>query len=139
LSSDAFWTFSPYEVDEESSWRIITIFASKNGSVCCEVRTYFESYPFARFTKKISGRIITIYVSENEVDCSEVQTHFGSSLPTSFADKVLGTYSRFLHPKTKLFAVKFRRFLEVLCLQGLQKNFWVHFHDLCVRKRSCFL
>ena len=39
----------------------------------------------------------------------------------------------------KLFAVKFRRILEVLCLQGLQKNFWAHFHDLCVQKWSCFL
>jgi len=67
LSSDAFWKFSPYEVYEESSWRIITIFASKNGGVCREVETHFESCPLAMFTK----------------------------------------------------------------------NFWVHFHDLYVRKRSC--
>jgi len=37
-------------------------------------------------------------------------------------------------PKMKLFAVQFRRILEVLCLQGLQKKFWAHFHDLCVQK-----
>jgi len=44
-----------------------------------------------------------------------------------------------MRPKTKLMAVKFRRILEVLCLQGLQKKFWAPFHDLCVQKRSCLL
>jgi len=53
--------------------------------------------------------------------------------------KVLGALSRFLRPKTKLFAVKFRRILEVLCLQGLQIKLWAHFHDLSVKKWSCFL
>jgi len=75
-------------------------------------------------------------VSENEVVCSEVQTHFGSSLPANFAEKVLGAYSRFLRPKTKLFAVKFRRILEVLRIQELQKDFRAHFHHFCVQKRS---
>jgi len=61
-------------------------------------------------------------VSENEAVCNEVQTHFGSSLLASFAEKVLGEYSRFMRPKTKLFAVEFRCILEVLCLQGLHKK-----------------
>jgi len=52
-------------------------------------------------------------VSENEAVCNEVQTHFGSSLLASFAEKVLGAYSRFMRPKTKLFVVEFRRILEV--------------------------
>ena len=69
--------------------------------------------------KKISGRIIMIYVSENKVVCSEVQTHFGSSLPESFAEKVLGAYSRFLRPKMKLFTAKFRHDLEVFALRGI--------------------
>ena len=34
---------------------------------------------------------------------------------------------------------KFRRVLEILRLQGLQKKFWVHFHDSCVQKRSNML
>jgi len=34
----------------------------------------------------------------------------------------MGAFSRFLRPKSKLFAVKFRPILEVLCLQGLQKK-----------------
>jgi len=56
-----------------------------------------------------------------------------------FMKKVLGTLSRLLHPKTKLFSVKCRRNLEVLCLQGLQKTFIAQFHDLRVQKRSCLL
>jgi len=55
FSSDAFWKFSPHEVYEESSWRIITIFASKNEAVCREVQTHFENTPLARFTKKFLG------------------------------------------------------------------------------------
>jgi len=80
LSSDALWKFSPNEVYEESSWRIITIFASRNGAVCRGVQTHFESSPLVMFTKKF-----------------------------------LGAFSRFMHPKMKLFAVKFRRIFEVLC------------------------
>ena len=64
---------------------------------------------------------------------------FWSSLPASFIEKVLGTISRFVHAKTKLFEVRFRRILEVLRMQVLKKKFWVWFHDLCVQKRSCFL
>ena len=41
--------------------------------------------------------------------------------------------------KTKLFAVKFRRILEVLYLQELQKKFCAHFHDPCVQIWSCFV
>jgi len=44
-----------------------------------------------------------------------------------------------MRPKTKLFAMKFRRILEVLCLQDLQKKLWAQFHDLFVEKRSCLL
>ena len=66
---------------------------------------------------KCSGRIFTIYASKNEAVCPEIQTHFRSSLPASFTEKVLGTISRFVRPKTKLFEVKFRRILKVLRLQ----------------------
>ena len=59
--------------------------------------------------------------------------------PCEVYKTVLGTLLPFLHPKTKLFAVNFRRILDVLHLQGLQRNFWAHFHDLYVQKRSCFL
>jgi len=48
--------------------------------------------------------------------------HSGSSLPASFEEEVVGTIPRFVRSKTKLFAVKFRRILEVLCLQDLQKK-----------------
>jgi len=57
-------------------------------------------------------------VSENEAVCSEVQTHFGRSLPASFAEKLLGAFSRFMRPKTKQFAMKFRRILEVFPVEA---------------------
>jgi len=38
----------------------------------------------------------------------------------------------------KLFAVHSRRHSDVFALWGLWKNFWTHFHDLCVQERSCF-
>jgi len=83
---------------------------------------------------KCSGRIFTICASKNEAVCCEIETHFESSLPASFKEKVLGAISQFVRPKTKLFEVKFRRILEVLGMQVLQKKFWAQFHDLCVQK-----
>jgi len=70
------------------------------------------------FTEKVVGAIPR-FVSKNEAVCCEVQTHFGSSRLASFIKKVLGAFSRFMRPKTKLFAVKFMRILEVLALRGL--------------------
>jgi len=49
-------------------------------------------------------------------------THFGSSLPALFTEKVLGAISRVVHPKTKRFAVKFRRILEVLPCNVYKKS-----------------
>jgi len=54
--------------------------------------------------------------------CFEVHTHFGSSLLVRYTEEVMGALSRFMRPKTNPFAAKFRRTLEVLCLQGLQKK-----------------
>jgi len=42
--------------------------------------------------------------------------------PCQLDKNVLGAFSQFLRPKTKVFAVKFRCILEVLCLQSLQKK-----------------
>ena len=62
--------------------------------------------------KKSSGRIFSIFASKNYGICREVQTHLGSPLPASFTEKVLGAISRVVRPKTKMkrFAVKFRRY-----------------------------
>jgi len=70
------------------------------------------------------------------VSC-EMQTHFRSFPPERFTEKVLGAISRFMRPKAKLFAVKYRGILDVVHLQGLQKKFWAHGHDFCIQKRSC--
>ena len=67
--------------------------------------------------------------------------------------EVLGAFSRFLHLKSKLFAMKFRCIFWVIRLQSLQKcfgrifevstlqvkkKFWAHFLDFCVQKRRYF-
>jgi len=88
--------------------------------------------------KKSSGRIFPIYASKNEAVYRGVQTHFESFRLLSFIKKVVAAFCRFMRPKTKLFAVKFRRIPEALCLQVLKKKLWAQFHDLCVQKRSCF-
>jgi len=79
----------------------------------------------------------SIYASKNEAVCREIQTHVRSFRPASFAEKVLGAISRFMCPKTKLFAVNFRRIFEALRLQDSQRKFWAHIYDLFVQKRSC--
>jgi len=43
-------------------------------------------------------------------------------LPARLAEKVVGAIPRFVHPKTKLFAVKFIRSLEIFALLALQKR-----------------
>ena len=69
----------------------------------------------------------------------EVQMYFGNLRLVSFIKKIFGAISRFVRPKTKVLAVKFRRILQVLHLQGLQKLFWMHFHNLCVHKWTFLL
>jgi len=79
----------------------------------------FQKFSQNELYEKSSGRIFTIYASKNEAVCREVETHFGSYPLVRFTKKVLGARSRFMRPKTKLFAVKFRRIVEVLRLQDL--------------------
>jgi len=82
----------------------------------------FWKFSARKFHRKCSGRNSTICASKNESVCREVQTNFGSSLPPRFTEKVVGAIPRFVRPKTKLFAVKFRRILEVLWLQGFTEK-----------------
>ena len=138
-SSDEFWKFSASKIYRKSCGRNSTICASKNEAVCREIQTHSGSSLAARFYRKSSRRNSTICVSKIEAVCCEIETHSGSSLPERFTEKVVGAIPQFMLPKTKLFAVEFRRILEVLCLQILQKMFWAQFHELCVQKQSCFL
>jgi len=48
--------------------------------------------------------------------------------------KCSGQFLTIYASKKKLFAVKFRRIVDVLCLHVLQKRFWAQFLDLCVQK-----
>ena len=99
----------------------------------------FWKFSSCTLCKKSSGRIFLIFASKNEAVCREAQTHFGSSRLARFMKNVLGAFSRFVRPITKLFAVKFRRISELLWLQVLQKKFWALLHDLCVQKWSSLL
>jgi len=65
------------------------------------------------------GYIFTSYVSKNEAVSCEVQMHFGRFHLARFIKNVLGALSRFMCPKTKLFATKFKRILEVFFVQAL--------------------
>ena len=72
--------------------------------------------------EKSSGRIFPICASKNEVVCCEIQAHFGSSLPASFKEKVVSAIPQFMRPKTKLFAVRFRRMLELSRFKLYEKS-----------------
>ena len=137
-SSDAFWNSLPACFAEKILGASYSRFLYPKMKLfnCREVQTHFGSFRFARNIKSF-GANFTIFASKNEAVCREVQTHFWSSLCASFAEKVLGALFRFMCPKMKLFAVKFRRIFEVLCLLVLQKRFWAHYNDFCVQKRSC--
>ena len=84
----------------------------------------FSKFSAYKVYRKSSGRNSTICASKNEAVCCEIQTHFGSYLPASFTEKDVGAIPRFVRPKSKRCAVKFRRISKVLCLQGSQKKFW---------------
>jgi len=73
--------------------------------------------------QKCVGRIFTIFACKNEAVCIEVQTHFGGFHLATSQKKVLSAFSRYLRPETKVFSAKYRRILEVVCLQVLQKKF----------------
>jgi len=105
---------------------------AKTKLLAVKSRRIFEVFTLQ--VKKGSRRIFSIFASKNEGISREVQTHFGSTLPASFTEKVLGAISRVVRPKTKQFAVKFKRILKSSALQDLQKKFWTHFRDFCVQK-----
>jgi len=102
----------------KNSGPIFTIYASKHEAFCREVDALWK-YSACILYKKNHGHIFMIYASKNEAVCCEVETHFGSSPLARFTKKILGTFSRFMHPKAKLFAVMFIRIWDVFALQGL--------------------
>jgi len=79
----------------------------------------FWKFSAYKVYRKSFGRIFTIYMSKNEVISCDVQTHFGGCHLATYITKVLGALSRFLRPRKKLFAVMFRRVLDVFSMQAL--------------------
>jgi len=79
----------------------------------------FWKFSLCEVYEETFGRIFTIYASKIEAVSCEVQTHFGGFHLARYIKKIHGALSRFLLPKTKQFAVKFRRILEVFFVQAL--------------------
>jgi len=98
----------------------------------------FQKFSACKFCRESSGRIFTIYASKNEAVPCKIQTHFKCFLPARFAEKVLGAFSQSMHPKLKLFPVKFRPISEVFWLQDLQRKFWSQFHDYPSKNEAVF-
>ena len=114
--SVAFWKFSACKVCKEDLGvvsqflRLTTkMFAVTFRCIFCVIRLHSS--------QKCYGRIFTIFACKNEAVCCEVQTHFGGFHLETSQKNVLSAFSRYLYPETKVFPVKFRRILEVLCLQ----------------------
>ena len=105
--------------ERKNSWYNFTTYVSKNKAV--RLWRILEVICLQGIQKN-SGHIFMIYMLKNEAFCCEVETHFGSSPLARFTEKNLGPFLWFMCPNTKLFAMKFRRFVEVLHLQGLQEK-----------------
>ena len=83
----------------------------------------FWKFSGCKVCRKRYGSIFAVYASKNEVVSCEVQTHFGGFHRARFITKVLGAFSPFLRPQTKLFALKFRLVLIVFSMQALWKSY----------------
>ena len=127
---DAFWKLSACKIYKNNSGFIFTIYTSKNEAVCREVQTDFGSF--------LHGRIFMIFASKLKLFPAKFRCNL-EIFPLCGLGRNFCAFSWFLRPKTKLFAVKFKRIFEVLHLQDLRKKFRAHFRDLCVQKWSCFL
>ena len=103
-------------------WAHFHVFCVHNRSCLQWNSDAFWKFSASRVYGESFVRIFTIFAPQNEGVCFEVHTHFGTSLLVRFTEIVMGALSRFMRPKTKPFAAKFRRTLEVLRMQGLQKK-----------------
>ena len=136
-SSDAFWRFSPCEVYKKNSWRIITIFASKNEAVCCEVQTDFGSFLRASFIKKLCAHFLDFCVQKWSclLLCSD---GFGNCRFARFTKKVMGAFSRLMRPKTKLFLRSSDAFRKFSLCEVYKKKFMAHYLEFLRPKMKLF-
>ena len=124
--SDAFRKFSPFEVYEKSSGRIVTNFASKNEAVCLGVQKYFGNSLPAILQKSFWAHIHDFCVEKRS--CLPWSSDaFWKFSAFKVYKRFLGAFSRFLRRKTKLFFVKFKGILEVFSMQALWKRSWHNF------------
>jgi len=107
------------QVLQKEFWaQFLDLCVQKRSGLLCSSDVFWK-FSLCEGYKKSSGRIFPIFASRNEGVCREVQTHFQSSMPARFTEKVMGAIPRFMCPKLKRFAVKFRCILEVFALHAL--------------------
>ena len=92
-------------------WAQFHDFVLKNEVVCCEIQAHFGVFALRVLWKIFRAHYHVLCVQK--INCRDVQTHFGSSPPPKFTEKVLDKFSQMMCPQTKLFAMKFRRILQV--------------------------
>jgi len=102
----------PCKVYEKSSGRIFSIFRPKTKLFVVGFRCILEVFSMQALSKKFWVHFSNFW-SKNEAVCREVQTHFRRFLLARFTQKVVAAIPQFMRTKTKLFAVTFRRILEV--------------------------
>jgi len=91
------------------------------GSQHIAISAAFWKSLFARFVKKFWAHFPDFCISKQS--CLPLSSDACFELSASKVYKnVLGAISRVVHPKTKRFAVKFRRILEVLCFARFVKK-----------------
>jgi len=92
-------------------------------------RHILEVFALQGLQKKFSAHFLDFCIQKRSCLLRSSDT-FLTFLPCMLCKKCSGRIFTIYVSKTKLFAMKFRRILEVLCLQVLKKKFWAQFHDL---------
>jgi len=139
-SSDAFWKFSPCEVYKKGFGRIITIYVSKNGAVCRKVKTHFGSFLHASFMKKFTGKFSRFLRPIMKLFVVEFRRILEVLRVQGLHKKISGRIFTIFVSKNEAVCCWVQvHFRSSLPARFTQKDFWAHFHDLCVQKWSCFL
>ena len=115
LSSDAFWKFSPCQIDKTFWAHFLDLCVQKRSCLLWISEAFWTFSTCKVYRKKFWAECQHICVQKRSGLLWRSDASWTFS-PCKVAEKVLGAFSWFLRPKTKLFAVEFRRILDVLCL-----------------------
>jgi len=137
-SSDRFWKFSPCKLYKKDMGAFSRLMRPKTELFAVNFRRILELLRLQGSWKKLWVKFHDLCVQKWICLLWSWDAFWKFSL-CKLHKTFLGTFSRFLHPQTKLFAIKLRCILEVLRLEGLRRKFCRNFHDLCAHKRRCLL